>query len=1095
MCSGQVFAAARRVLEQCLSGELPEQNALPQLLYLYRASARSVLAALTERANIVVCHADLGSNSARGGSLIIKAAGYIDKQTAQVTSQPGVEGNAPDATVSTPQVVSKALLEHVLFLTGTEGKAAKDKAIRLQGCTLLTALASAVPQHAALEAKLVEFSADKVPAIREKALHGLVRMKGSSAADFAIAMRTSDPCVGVRASAVRGLPLTRIALPSLLERIDDVEACVRAQVFLRLADQPEAVDELGGAALVRLIVGLSDRSLSVREAAGKTLDAWQQRAGVLLLLARCDLLGDEALSEAAATNLATHFPEESGEVAMEWLGGKRKSASGEASGTEEMAVALLSRVWLAHEAEEERDEYLNVPLLIKRARAALASAQRRDSSSTWHSFLLRQLLHVLVMADIGDEALRRQVEELAEAVLTNAPFPSVSSEISPDSNSAGASNSPSALDLGVLLFRRCYSLTQGYHAHTPQYQTLEARCSTRIVLFVSEICQPQDEGGTGGTQTADKGTDTGGEGADATFTTRLSLKLQELNTGIRERESRKASLVEQKQQAVAEEEFIKAHQFVEDIKNNALELRQMKELQMKLVNQRDNNCLRVLAILTSLLRWSHSDIVRDRALSESLHQIVQPIIGLPALSQELELSAVMAICHFCVRDGRAAKCHWCLLLELLRSLRQGEEPGRSASDRRFIRMRASVVASTLSDCARLHGGALDREMILSAASALAAAPFSARQVVLEPLCSWFLTLGHVFFETHLLEPVLEVQWALGWLLVEAFKQRAVCDADEVDDSMGMGTPEKRSVPAEGKAALASASARRRLRGASWVERPKVEEEAADEEDDDSAEATANAVRLTQFFSLIPKLPGKHGAPMLSLAAESVLESGLWRRAALLPRTVDGQARWLRGFSWPALFSFVHERLPPELRFRLWRSTLQVCVVSPEQSMIAEVPFALEQNAGEAPPGAAELVRDAIEMGADGDTLATLASRLPAPQGDPKVRCLVPQVEAMRMETARREELEELGICIDSWTPALETPDSVPPHLRMRMGKGKAKAKAKAENIIKPPLPPEAVMSPEPKRRRRIDWNIKLGMEEIAEGTSPVMNLPLQAGGG
>jgi len=1070
---------------------LPEQNALPQLLYLYRASQRSVLEALRERANLVVCHADVGSNSARGGSLIIKAAAYLDKQTAQGASQPGSEGDAPTATEQTHLDVSKALLEHVLFLTGTEGKAAKDKAIRSQGCTLLTALASAVPRHAALEAKLVEFSGDKVPAIREKALHGLVRIKGSSAADFAIAMRTSDPCVGVRASAVRGLPLTPIALPALLERIDDVEACVRAQVFLRLADEPAAVDGLGGAALVRLIVGLSDRSLSVREAANKTVNAWQQRIGLQSLLARCDLLGDEALSEAAATNLAVNYPEESGQAAMEWLACKKKAASGEAAGAEELAVALLSRVWLASEDEEERDEHLNVPALIKRACFALASAQRQDSSSQWQSFLLRQLLHVLVMADICDEAMRRQVEELAEAVLTNAPFPPVSNELCSDSSS----NSPSTLDLGVLLFRRCYSLTQGYQAHTPQYQTLEARCSTRIVLFVSEICQPQDEGGSGEAP-ADQSTDTGGASADSTtFTTRLSLKLQELKTGIREREARKASLAEQKKQAVAQEEFIQAHKLVEDIRKNEVELKQMHEMQKKLVKQRDSNCLRVLAILTSLLRWSNSDITRDQALSESLHQIVQPIIGLPALSQELELSAVMAICYFCVRDGRAAKCHWCLLLELLRSLQQCEEPGKSAPEKRFIRMRASVVASTLSDCARLHGGALDREMILSAASALAAVPFSARHVVLEPLCSWFLTLGYVFFETHLLEPVLEVQWALGWLLVEAFKQRSLCDAEEVDDAMGDGTQEQRIVLAEGKApsASASASARRRLRGASWVERPKPEEDTADEEDDDSPEATVNAVRLTQFFSLTPKLPGKHGAPMLSLAAESVLESGLWRRAALLPRTVDGQTRWLRGFSWPALFSFVHERLPPELRFRLWRSSLQVCVASPELATIAEVPFALLGAAGDAPPGAAELVRDAMDLGADRDTLAVLAGRLPAPQGDPKVRCLVPQVEAMRMETARREELEELGICINSWVPAelATTPDSVPPHLRMRMGRGKAKGKAKAENIIQPPLPPQSVMSPEPKRRRRINWTAKLANEDV----SPGVNLPLQAGGG
>ena len=71
----------------------------------------------------------------------------------------------------------------------------------------------------------------------------------------------------------------------------------------------------------------------------------------------------------------------------------------------------------------------------------------------------------------------------------------------------------------------------------------------------------------------------------------------------------------------------------------------------------------------------------------------------------------------------------------------------------------------------------------------------------------------------------------------------------------------------------------------------------------------------------PKLPGKHGAPMLSLALESLAESslekktcknkvvlnevehfraklqsnpgGLWRRGVLLPHNEDGQTRWLR----------------------------------------------------------------------------------------------------------------------------------------------------------------------------------------------------------
>ncbi|CAE7688557.1 unnamed protein product [Symbiodinium sp. CCMP2456] len=195
-----------------------------------------------------------------------------------------------------------------------------------------------------------------------------------------------------------------------------------------------------------------------------------------------------------------------------------------------------------------------------------------------------------------------------------------------------------------------------------------------------------------------------------------------------------------------------------------------------------------------------------------------------------------------------------------------------------------------------------------------------KQVVIEPLCGWLLTLGHIFFEEHLKEPVLEVQWALGWMLVEAFKQRRHEEK-----------PQPSAVPEPPVS---------RKRGLSWVSRhpglgfncqalPEVESVHNDEE------AIAMASRLTQFFALLPKIPGKHGAPMLSLALESVAESGLWRRGVLLPSNEDGQTRWLRlpvpplasqlmgwdvfgNFSWPELFAFVHERLPIEMRFRLWR---------------------------------------------------------------------------------------------------------------------------------------------------------------------------------
>merc|ERR1712232_721232 len=93
--------------------------------------------------------------------------------------------------------------------------------------------------------------------------------------------------------------------------------------------------------------------------------------------------------------------------------------------------------------------------------------------------------------------------------------------------------------------------------------------------------------------------------------------------------------------------------------------------------------------------------------------------------------------------------------------------------------------------------------------------------------------------------------------------------------------------------------------------------------------------------------------------------------------MDGQTRWLRGFSWPQLFIFAHERLPVEMRFRLWRCSLQLCVASPALAPLAEVPIALTQLAasGEAPPGVTELVQEAILLGADAGSLAQLSAKL------------------------------------------------------------------------------------------------------------------------
>eukprot|EP00435_Cladocopium_sp_Y103_P037184 s2477_g9.t2 len=362
------------------------------------------------------------------------------------------------------------------------------------------------------------------------------------------------------------------------------------------------------------------------------------------------------------------------------------------------------------------------------------------------------------------------------------------------------------------------------------------------------------------------------------------------------------------------------------------------------------------------------------------------------------------------------------------------------------------------------------------------------EVVIEPLCGWLLSLGHIFFEEHLKEPVLEVQWALGWMLVEAFKQRRR-DPEEVERPK---EPPKK-------------------RGLSWVTRPAnkqpVDVPEVNPREQEDAEAIAMASRLTQFFALLPKLPGKHGAPMLSLALESVAESGLWRRGVLLPHNEDGQTRWLRNFSWPELFNFVHERLPTEMRFRLWRCSLQICVSSPELAPLAEIPFALASAAAEAPPGAAfgasltpELLQEALDLGADPEALGPLCSRLPVPPKakkapalgvPPEAKLLLAPADGVNAENERRAELASLGINIEVWAPSdLEVPKTVPLHHRMRCAQ-KAKKGPPQKGIENcdsgnsaPPSEELKAAQPEPKRRRfkQAEDAPRLPLQEIRQAS-------------
>eukprot|EP00929_Paragymnodinium_shiwhaense_P013704 TRINITY_DN121550_c0_g1_i1.p1 TRINITY_DN121550_c0_g1~~TRINITY_DN121550_c0_g1_i1.p1 ORF type:complete len:1137 (-),score=292.20 TRINITY_DN121550_c0_g1_i1:216-3572(-) len=1018
-------ANASQVLERFLAGELTAATAVPQLRHMMAEDAEALVDAFCEKLQFVVSNADIGMSAARAGLLLANTAITLDKPP-QAQDKKG--GAGVPATAGSP--LCKHLVERLLALSGGPGQAPKEKTVRAQCCGLLAVLSAAVPGHQAAEAKLIEFSRDSKPSIREKAVRGLAALQPSKETERALIHLTSDMRTGVRTAAVGALSVGPATAAALLERVNDLEACVRAQLFSCFVVQPSALDALGAGSLGRLVVGLVDRAGPVRGAAGAAVDVWKARlGGALHLMCKCDVMADETLGEAIAGALVARYPEEASHVAREWLNGVGKNVKGSSQKHAAMVGSppgvLMARFALVAMSDEDRDLLLDVPQLLKRAESALSAVPavwKGDKTCKTGDFLLRQLLHIMTTVDVGDEAIRRDVEKLAEAVLLRAPIVTGDDAVGAASTARSGGRRPySTMDLAVVLLRRCMGLASAVKVRTRKHQASECNFSKKMVLLMSDICQPYEGGGTA---------EEAGEGeVGSSFAGRLSRQLQKLNDACEERKKKKDALVSRKKTAIAAEDFIACHEIKGEVDKVEHELKVLQEKIDTLQCERDSVCLRVTAMITALLHWSCSELRWDPALFGTLQTILQPMVTLPALSEDVDIAAIAAICLFCTRDGTTARMHWSLFLQLVRNLREG------SGSKRLIRARATVAARTLADCARLHSeSVLDRDEVLGAALSLAAVPFHSRHIVIEPLCGWLLSLGHVFFEEHLLEPVLEVQWALGWMLVEAFRQRSHGD-------------EKQGKPGED----------------------------ADDQEEEDIDASM-AMQLTQFFSLLPKLPGKQGAPMLSLAVEAVVESGLWRRAVLQPQAVGFHTRFVRSFSWPQLFAFAHERLPTEMRFRLWRCALQLCVMSPVLAPLAEVPMALQNAvaARQAPPGAAELIDEAIRLGADAAALASIGAKLPplpdAGKGAQRQSWLLPRAEAEQAERAKRADLDNVGIAdLALWAPAeVQVPEVTPTHLRMRQAPRRGPQMGKA-GVAGPGMPvlqagsaaPETPLRPPP----------------------------------
>jgi len=952
-----VHDEASRLVVAFLEHKADQAQVEQQLLELSSTDAIAVVKVFEEKANVLLHQAGAGhfQRSQRAGGALVALAAGLDVASTKNKSK----GEKKKGEAERKLEVSRALLDAVMEMTGGPARAPKEKAQRAQTASLATDLAAHVGDHVVAKATLLEYAEDKVPAIREKALQGLRHMAPDDNLQKRLMANSTDNDKTVRTAAVTSMsPTGGIGcLAALLHRLDDTEACVRQALFNTLAREPQTVTQFGPGILARLVVGLHDRSHLVHDAAMKAVPKWvEQLGGPVQLLGKCDIFSDEFLGEDCANQLSTYCRKESAEQARQWL-----RSGGQCFPGLEKEAALLTRYSVGLMSDDDRDNAVDIPAVLRMVHEALSAAGR---DPTKNDFFLRQLLHIVAILDFCDEGSRRQLAKLTVDVLSSAPVSEVSAI--PENGNRMKATVHTTVDLALLLLRKCY----GFDRNQGRRQAQENLISERVMAVIGDIVKVKMDSAAQGDESQP------GEEAEPHFTA-LSRKLEAISSEISELDVRKVAVSDAKSNAIKTEDFEEAHRQKEVLAEMEATLKPMKDQAASFLSERDGICHRILAIVSALLKWTQSDIRKDGVLLGMLTGVVRPILKMKALSEEVNLRALHAIGLFCSIDVELAQNHWDFFTRLVANLR--ELHGVDAKAKCTNMRRAMLAAATLSDCARIHGmnGFFDRDQILSAAGVLAVVPYESREVAIYPLCGWMMSFGNMYFEEHMNSPQPEITWAMGWMLTEAFSNKV----------------------------------------------RETETSAQNEEDDSTSSESilkSQATDLMVFFNILSKHPGRHGEALLCLAVESIIESGLWRCAVSLPLDAHNQ-QFTRGFSWPKMFEFVQSRLTLALQLRLWRCCLQVCVTCPALAPWAQIPLALAASIENAPAGAAELVKTAITLGADADSLRYLSEGLPPLEGidvPEQAMLLSPKDEAVKAEEALVTELAELGVKISEWTPSI-----------------------------------------------------------------------------
>merc|ERR1719446_1355240 len=180
----------------------------------------------------------------------------------------------------------------------------------------------------------------------------------------------------------------------------------------------------------------------------------------------------------------------------------------------------------------------------------------------------------------------------------------------------------------------------------------------------------------------------------------LSRKLEAISLQVADLDVRKDAISQAKNSAIQTEDFEEAHRQKEVLAEVDATLQPLKDQHASFLAERDGICHRILAIVSALLKWTHSDIRKDGVLLGMLTGVVRPILKMKALSEEVNLRALHSIGLFCSIDVELAQNHWEFFTRLVANLR--DLAGADSKAKRTNMRRAMLAAATLSDCARIH---------------------------------------------------------------------------------------------------------------------------------------------------------------------------------------------------------------------------------------------------------------------------------------------------------------------------------------------------------------------------------------------------------